>query len=70
MRRLTAKTAPKLTPAERKARLEVLVAKGEVSPKRARLIDFREPTARERAQAETLVSKGREALARAARRAV
>ena len=68
MQRLTARTAPKLTPAERKAEVDALVARGELTPERAKLIDFREPTAKERARAETLVPKGREALARAARR--
>lgn len=53
-----------LTLAERKARVAALVAAGKVSAKRAALIDFREPTAFERALAQSLVPKARKALAR------
>lgn len=57
-------TANPLSVAEREARLARMVAKGEISAERAKLIDFREPTAKERAFAETLVPAARRALAR------
>ena len=57
MPRLTAKTAKPLPLVERKARVTALVKKGILTEKQAKLIDFRQPTARERAYAETLVPK-------------
>ena len=60
----TALTARPLSAAERKARLAALVASGKVSAKAAKLIDFRGPTKRERDFADTLVERGRRALAR------
>lgn len=47
MNATTALTAKPLSVAERKARLAQLVADGKVSPADAKLIDIREPTARE-----------------------
>lgn len=60
-------TANPLPVAERKARLARMVAKGEISAERAALIDFREPTAAVRAEAEKLVPMAKRALERAAR---
>lgn len=60
----TAPTAKPLTVAERKARLAQLVAEDKVSPEHAKLIDIREPTAREIETAKTLVPLARRALAR------
>lgn len=67
MQRQTATTAKPLPLAERKARLARMVKKGEISAERAALIDFREPTAPVRAEAEKLVPTARRALERAAR---
>ena len=53
------KNAKGLPPEKRKTRLAALVASGKVSASTAGLIDFREPTASERAVAETLVGRGR-----------
>ncbi len=64
MPRVTAKSAKPLPLAERKARVAALVKKGILTEKQAKLIDFREPAARERAHAETLVPAARRALAR------
>ena len=63
MPRTTALTAKPLPLAERKARLARMVKDGEISKERAALIDFREPTAKERAFAETLVPLARRFLA-------
>lgn len=60
----TALTAQPLSVAERKARLAASVASGKVSAKAAKLIDFREPTERERAFAQTLAGKAQTWLAR------
>ena len=70
-RRQTAQTAQPLSPGGRKA-LVAEIAKT-ASPKVRRglkLIDFREPTERERAHAETLGALARRALARGAKQAV
>ncbi len=64
MPRRTATTAKLLPLAERQARLARMVANGEISAERAKLIDFREPTVKERAFAESLVPTARRALAR------
>ena len=64
MPRQTATTAKPLPLSERQARLARMVANGEISAERAKLIDFREPAAKERAFAETLVPTARRALAR------
>lgn len=69
-RRQTAQTAQPLSPGRRKA-LVAEIAKT-ASPKVRRglkLIDFREPTERERAHAETLGALARRALARGAKQA-
>lgn len=70
MTRQTASTAKPLSLAERKASV-ARIAKTAPAKARAgiKLIDFREPTARERAFAETLVPLARRALARNARQA-
>ena len=67
MPRATATTAKPLSLAERKARLASMVGKGQISAKRAALIDFREPTAAVRAEAKKLVPMAKRALARVAR---
>jgi hypothetical protein len=69
MQRQTATTAKPLSLAEAKAGLARLVKEGKVSAKGAKLIDFREPTERERAYAETLMPMARRALARNAKQA-
>jgi hypothetical protein len=59
-----------LSIAERKARVAALVAEGKVSAKHAAMIDYREPTASERAIAERLAPGARKALQRKAARTV
>ena len=66
MPRLTALTAKPLPLAARKAKLAGMVKKGEISAKRAALIDFRAPTAAVRAEAAKLVPMAKRALSRAA----
>jgi hypothetical protein len=69
MPRETALTAKPCSLAERKAALEELVATGKITKAQAALIDLREPTAQERAYAETLVPRAHAALARSAKKA-
>jgi hypothetical protein len=69
MPRETATTAKPRSLAERKASVAELVASGKLTAEQAALIDFREPTARERAFAETLVPKAQRILASKAARA-
>lgn len=59
----TATTARPRSIAERKASLADMVRRGAISGYRAKLIDFREPMARERAFAETLAPQARRFLA-------
>lgn len=59
-------TAKALPLTERKARVARLAAAGKVSAKHAAMIDYREPTASERAIAESLAPRARKALARKA----
>ena len=62
---MSSATSTKVLPvAERKARVERLVASGKLSRKQAKLIDFREPTTRERKIGESLVQRGRRAVER------
>ena len=63
MPRTTALTAKPLPLAERKARLARMVKDGEISKERAKLIDFREPSAAARQFAKTLVPAARQFLA-------
>jgi hypothetical protein len=68
MTRQNATSAKPLPRAERKARLDRMVASGELSAERAKLIHLdREPTAEERAFAETLGPRARRALERHSR---
>ncbi|HYR59356.1 MAG TPA: hypothetical protein VEO95_12035 [Chthoniobacteraceae bacterium] len=53
----TALTAEPRSLAERKAGLDELVAAGKITKRQAALIDLREPTARERDYAETLLPR-------------
>jgi hypothetical protein len=69
MPRQTATTAKHLSPAERKARVDSLVAAGKVTRRQASLIDFREPPEALRAEAAKLVPMAKQALERARRRA-
>lgn len=65
MPRQTATTAKPLPVAERKARVAKIAATATGKAKTGmKLIDFREPTAAERAYAETLVPRARRALAK------
>lgn len=64
MQRFTATSAKPLTLAARKAELARLVKSGKITEAQARLIDLREPTAKERAQAEALLPSARAILAR------
>lgn len=68
MPRRTAQTAKPLSLAERKASVAKIAATAPAKVRKGiKLIDFREPTAEERAFAETLAPRAREALARAAK---
>jgi hypothetical protein len=58
-----------LSPAERKARVDSLVAAGKVTRRQAALIDFREPPEALRAEAAKLVPMAKRALERARRHA-
>lgn len=69
MKRHTALTAPHRTLAERKARVEALVARGEVSAKSAAMIVWREPSPEALAYAKKLEPIAREILARGKRAA-
>jgi hypothetical protein len=70
MFRKTAITAKPLAPAERKSSMDRIAAQTTGKARDGmKLIDLREPTAKERAFAETLVPKAKEILARGARRA-
>lgn len=62
MSRAAATSARTLSAAQRKARVVRLVGAGKVSAKHAALVDYREPTASERALAESLVPRARKAL--------
>ena len=63
-------TAPRLTVAERKARLAALVESGQITPARAALIDLDcEPSPAALAYAKTLLPRVREILARGKRAA-
>jgi hypothetical protein len=64
MNRRTATTAKPLPLAGRKAALSAMVEKGKITAKQATRIDLREPTAQERAHAETLLPAARRVLAR------
>jgi len=69
MRRENAQTAKPLSLAERKASVAAIAAKAAGKAKTGmELIDFREPSEKERAIAEKLASKARQVLARGARR--
>jgi hypothetical protein len=61
--RETSLTAKVLPIAERKARLGKMIEDGVISAERAALIDFREPTQKEREFARALAGKGRLAVA-------
>ena len=69
MPRQTATADKHLSPAERKARMDALVAAGKVTRRQASLIDFREPPGALRAEAAKLVPMAKRALERAHRRA-
>lgn len=70
MQRATAKTAKPLSLAERKASVAKIAAGAPAKVREGiKLIDFREPTPKERAYAETLVPRARAALARGAKNA-
>ena len=69
MSRQNATTAKGLPVAGRKARVAALVAEGKVSAKHAAMIDFREPTASERAIGESLAPRARKVLQRKAAKA-
>ncbi len=58
-----ANTTKAVSAAERKARVGRMVASGKLSKKSASLVAFREPGKRESQIAESLVAKGRRALA-------
>ncbi|MEO8352276.1 MAG: hypothetical protein ABI680_11140 [Chthoniobacteraceae bacterium] len=64
MQRSIATTAKPRSTAERKARFAEMVKLGHISAERAKLIEFRKPTANEREFAETLVPKARKFLAK------
>jgi hypothetical protein len=70
MSRQNVTSAGALPVAERKARVARLVARGKVTAKHAALVDYREPTASERAIAESLVPRARKALQKKAARTV
>jgi hypothetical protein len=63
MKRQNATTAKELPRAEREAKLASLVSNGRISPERARLIDFREPSLKARVFGKTLASKAKQFLA-------
>ena len=64
MKRPNAASSKGLPVAERKARVAALVAAGKVSAKAAKLIDYREPSAKVRAFARKLEGRAKDFLAK------